>query len=263
MLSCTQDRKELKQIGPIMNVLLIEDDFATAKSLTLSLRKHNMVCSHASTGQQGVEYALNQSYDIIVLDMMLPDISGMEVIDKLRYKKSTTPILVLSAIDNTEHKISALRSGADDYLTKPYSSWELVARIRAIVKRTNDELDDHILQAGKIGIDTSNRILTVNDQPLKLTQKEYDLMELLIQHRGHFVTKEQVVEYLYKHQDQDAHASINVFVCRLRNKLKKASNGLNFIQTSWGLGYRLEENGEEAKGREDLFDSQRKLLEAT
>jgi two-component system, cell cycle response regulator CtrA len=236
----------------MMRVLLIEDDLSTAKSVQLSLLVQDIKCTICHTGYEGVTQATNSQYDIILLDMILPDLDGTEVIYKLRQNKVQTPILILSAITHPDQKIKALKLGADDYMTKPFNNTELIARIKAIVKRANKDIKS-IAHIGKVTIDFNLKTVKVLDKHIHLTDKEYAIVELLALKRTGFSTKEHIMEYLYGNINQAPIKIINVFICRVRKKLEKASGGYNFIQTVWGSGYRLLEEGEKLGARQELF----------
>jgi len=235
-----------------MHVLLIEDDLSTAQSIRLALLRHDIQCTLSSSGYHGIEYATTSKYDIILLDMMLPDSEGTEVIQTLRQRKIETPILILSAINHPEQKIKALQLGADDYMTKPFNLTELVARLNAITKRAHKSIKS-VVHIGKITIDFNLKTIHVLNNYVKLTDKEYSLIELLALTRTRFTTKEHIMAHLYGNAQDIPMKIINVFVCRVRRKLEKASGGYNFIQTVWGMGYRLLDQGERATSRSTLF----------
>lgn len=235
-----------------MRVLLIEDDLSTARSIKLALLVQNIKCTICHTGHEGIKNAISAPYDIILLDMMLPDLDGTDVIHELRHNKIKTPILILSALNNPDQKIKALQLGADDYMTKPFNNIELVARLNAIIKRTKKEAKS-IAHLGKITIDFDLKIIKVLNRYVKLTDKEYALVELLALKRNRFTTKEHIIEHLYGNLNRVPMKIINVFICRVRKKLEDASGGFNFIQTVWGSGYRLLDEGERPSCRQELF----------
>lgn len=235
-----------------MRVLLIEDDISTAQSINLALLAHDIHCTLSSSGHDGIQYALASKYDIILLDMMLPDAEGTEIIHSLRQSKVETPILILSAINHPDQKIKALQLGADDYMTKPFNISELIARLKAINKRAHKSIKS-IVTIGKITIDFNLKTIHVLDTYVKLTDKEYGLIELLALTRTRFTTKEHIMAHLYGNSQDIPMKIINVFVCRVRRKLEKASGGYNFIQTVWGMGYRLLDEGELVTTRRKLF----------
>jgi len=221
-----------------MRVLLVEDDSATAQSIEMMLRSESYVCDTTDMGEDGLEIGKLYDYDIIILDLVLPDIDGYEVLRKLRAAQVQTPILILSGLTGLDDKIKGLGVGADDYLTKPFDRRELVARIQAIVRRSKGHADS-IIRAGKLKVNLDARSVEVNNQPLHLTGKEYGILELLSLRKGATLTKEMFLNHLYGGMDEPEVKIIDVFVCKLRKKLSAATGGDNYIETVWGRGYLL------------------------
>ncbi len=221
-----------------MRVLLVEDDSATAQSIEMMLRSESYVCDTTDMGEDGLEIGKLYDYDIIVLDLMLPDIDGYEVLRRLRAARVQTPILILSGLTGLDDKIKGLGVGADDYLTKPFDKRELVARIQAIVRRSKGHCDS-IIKTGKLTVNLDTRTVEVTGQPLHLTGKEYGILELLSLRKGTTLTKEMFLNHLYGGMDEPELKIIDVFVCKLRKKLASATGGDNYIETVWGRGYVL------------------------
>ncbi len=221
-----------------MRVLLVEDDSATAQSIEMMLRSESYVCDTTDMGEDGLEIGKLYDYDIIILDLVLPDMDGYEVLRRLRIARVQTPILILSGLTGLDDKIKGLGVGADDYLTKPFDRRELVARIQAIVRRSNGHADS-IIRAGKLKVNLDARTVEVNNQPLHLTGKEYAILELLSLRKGATLTKEMFLNHLYGGMDEPEVKIIDVFVCKLRKKLSAATGGDNYIETVWGRGYVL------------------------
>ncbi len=221
-----------------MRVLLVEDDTATAQSIEMMLRSESYVCDTTDMGEDGLEIGKLYDYDIIVLDLMLPDIDGYEVLRRLRAARVQTPILILSGLTGLDDKIKGLGVGADDYLTKPFDKRELIARIQAIVRRSKGH-PDSIIRTGKLKVNLDARTVEVDDQPLHLTGKEYGILELLSLRKGTTLTKEMFLNHLYGGMDEPELKIIDVFVCKLRTKLSSATGGSNYIETVWGRGYVL------------------------
>lgn len=242
-----------------MRVLLIEDDSSTARSIELALAAEGIICDTAEVGSDGIEIGKIYDYDIILLDLMLPDIDGYEVLLRLRSAKVKTPILILSGLSSVDQKIKGLGFGADDYLTKPFNKGELVARIQAIVRRSKGH-SESVVRFDKVAINLDTRIVEVDGTQVHLTNKEYAILELLAMRKGTVLTKEMFLNHLYSSMDEPEIKIIDVFVCKLRKKLAKASGGTNYIETVWGRGYMLkdyEENHgglleEESKANNDL-----------
>jgi len=221
-----------------MRVLLVEDDSATAASIELMLRSEGFICDTTDLGEDGLEIGKLYDYDIIILDLMLPDIDGYEVLRRLRAARVRTPILILSGLGELDHKIKGLGFGADDFLTKPFDRRELIARIQAIVRRAKGH-SESVIRTGKLLVNLDSRVVEVEGQPLHLTGKEYGILELLSLRKGTTLTKEMFLNHLYGGMDEPELKIIDVFVCKLRKKLAVATNGENYIETVWGRGYVL------------------------
>ena len=221
-----------------MRVLLVEDDKATAKSIELMLRSEGFVVDVTDLGEDGLEIGKLYDYDIILLDLMLPDIDGYEVLRRLRAARVGTPILILSGLTELDAKIKGLGVGADDYVTKPFDKRELIARIHAIVRRSKGH-SDNIIRTGRLCVNLDARTVEVDSQPLHLTGKEYGILELLSLRKGTTLTKEMFLNHLYGGMDEPELKIIDVFVCKLRKKLATATSGENYIETVWGRGYVL------------------------
>jgi two-component system cell cycle response regulator CtrA len=223
-----------------MRVLLIEDDSATAQSIELMLKSESFNVYTTDLGEEGVDLGKLYDYDIILLDLNLPDISGYEVLRSLRVSKVKTPILILSGLAGMEDKVKGLGFGADDYMTKPFHKDELVARIHAIVRRSKGHAQS-VVQTGDLIVKLDAKTAQINGVHVHLTGKEYQMLELLSLRKGTTITKEMFLAQLYGGMDEPEIKIIDVFICKLRKKLGSASNGKNYIETVWGRGYILRE----------------------
>jgi two-component system cell cycle response regulator CtrA len=234
-----------------MRVLLVEDDTSTAKSIELMLKSEGFIVDSTDLGEDGLEIGKLYDYDIIILDLMLPDIDGYEVLRRLRGARVRTPILILSGLSEPDKKVRGLGFGADDYLTKPFDKAELIARIQAIVRRSKG-FSESLIRTGKLLVNLDTRTVEVEGQPLHLTGKEYGILELLSLRKGTTLTKEMFLNHLYGGMDEPELKIIDVFVCKLRKKLAAATGGANYIETVWGRGYVLRDpnGGEEVPERE-------------
>ncbi|MEX0923182.1 MAG: response regulator transcription factor [Rhodovibrionaceae bacterium] len=221
-----------------MRVLLVEDDTTTSKSIEMMLRSDGYVCDTTDMGEDGLEIGKLYDYDIIILDLMLPDIDGYEVLRRLRAANVKTPILILSGLTSLDEKIKGLGFGADDYLTKPFDKRELVARLQAIVRRSKGH-SESIIRTGKLAVNLDARTVEAEGKPVHLTGKEYGILELLSLRKGTTLTKEMFLNHLYGGIDEPELKIIDVFVCKLRKKLATATEGDNYIETVWGRGYVL------------------------
>jgi len=219
-----------------MRVLLVEDDPATSRSIELMLTHANLNVYCTDLGEDGIDLAKLYDYDLILLDLNLPDMSGHEVLRQLRLAKIETPILILSGSDDTDNKIRGFGFGADDYMTKPFHREELIARIHAIIRRSKGH-SQSIIRTGQVNVNLDAKSVDVGGKSVHLTGKEYQILELLSLRKGTTLTKEMFLNHLYGGMDEPELKIIDVFICKLRKKLAEATNGDNYIETVWGRGY--------------------------
>ena len=225
-----------------MRILLVEDDPTTSRSIELMLTHANLNVYCTDLGEDGVDLAKLYDYDLILLDLNLPDMSGHEVLRQVRMARIDTPILILSGTDDTESKIKGFGSGADDYLTKPFHREELVARIHAIIRRSKGH-SQSVIKTGLVNVNLDAKTVEVDGTSVHLTGKEYQMLELLSLRKGTTLTKEMFLNHLYGGMDEPELKIIDVFICKLRKKLAEATGGQNYIETVWGRGYVLREPG--------------------
>ena len=223
-----------------MRILLVEDDPATSRSIELMLTHANLNVYATDLGEEGLDLAKLYDYDLILLDLNLPDMPGYEVLRQLRIARVETPILILSGSDDTDSKLKGFGFGADDYLTKPFHREELVARIHAIIRRSKGH-SQSIIQTGMIAVNLDAKTVEANGNTVHLTGKEYQMLELLSLRKGTTLTKEMFLNHLYGGMDEPELKIIDVFICMLRKKLDQATGGSNYIETVWGRGYVLRE----------------------
>src|SRR5262249_18883361 len=228
-----------------MRVLLIEDDSAMARSIELMLRSEGFNVYTTDLGEEGIDLGKLYDYDIVVLDLQLPDMSGFEVLKSLRLAKVQTPVMILSGNAIVEAKVKALGFGADDYMTKPFHKDELVARIQAVVRRSKGH-SQSVITTGKLTVNLDAKTVEVDGSRVHLTGKEYQMLELLSLRNGTTLTKEMFLNHLYGGMDHPELKIIDVFICKLRKKLAVACNGEHYIETVWGRGYVLRDPEEQA-----------------
>lgn len=221
-----------------MRVLLVEDDPTTSKSIELMLTHANVNVYSTDLGEEGIDLAKLYDYDLILLDLNLPDMNGHEVLRQLRMSRIETPILILSGDDNTESKLKGFGFGADDYMTKPFHREELVARIHAIIRRSKGH-SQSVIRTGRVNVNLDAKTVDVEGATVHLTGKEYQMLELLSLRKGTTLTKEMFLNHLYGGMDEPELKIIDVFICKLRKKLSEATGGENHIETVWGRGYVL------------------------
>ena len=221
-----------------MRILLIEDDPATSKSIELMLGHANFNVYTTDLGEEGIDLAKLYDYDLILLDLVLPDINGHDVLRQLRVARIDTPILILSGETDTENKMRGFGSGADDYLTKPFHREELIARIHAIIRRSKGH-SQSIIKTGDIEVNLDGKTVEDRGNTVHLTGKEYQMLELLSLRKGTTLTKEMFLNHLYGGMDEPELKIIDVFICKLRKKLSEATGRENHIETVWARGYVL------------------------
>ena len=227
-----------------MRVLVIEDDRATAQSLELMLKSESFNVYTTDLGEEGLDLGKLYDYDIILLDLNLPDMSGFEVLRSLRVSRVNTPTLILTGLTDIEAKIKGLGFGADDYMTKPFHRDELVARIHAVVRRSKGHAQSKI-EIGNLVVNLDTKTVEIDGARVRLTGKEHQILELLSLRKGTPVTKEMFLTNLYGGIDEPEIKIIDVFICKLRKKLANASGGKNYIETVWGRGYLLRQPTDE------------------
>jgi two-component system, cell cycle response regulator CtrA len=221
-----------------MRVLLIEDDSATAQSIELMLQSEGFNVYTTDLGEEGADLGKVYDYDIILLDLNLPDMSGYDVLKALRVSKVRTPILILSGLASIENKVRGFGFGADDYMTKPFHKEELVGRIHALVRRSKGHAHS-VLEIGELKVNLDTKTVDVNGQRVHLTGKEYRMLELLSLRTGTTLSKEVFLNHLYGGVDEPEAKIIDVFICKLRKKIAAVTDGKHYIETVWGRGYVL------------------------
>ena len=221
-----------------MRVLLVEDDPTTSRSLEMMLTHSNFNVYSTDLGEDAIELSKLYDYDLILLDLNLPDMAGLDVLRQIRLARVDTPILILTGEADTDTKLRGFGGGADDYLTKPFHREELVARIHAIIRRSKGHAQS-VIKTGKISVNLDAKTVDANGHAVHLTGKEYQMLELLSLRKGTTLTKEMFLNHLYGGMDEPELKIIDVFICKLRKKLVEATGGENYIDTVWGRGYVL------------------------
>jgi len=229
-----------------MRVLLIEDEPSTARAIELMLTAEGLNVYSTDLGEEGLDLGKLYDYDIILLDLNLPDMHGYDVLKNLRVAKVETPVLILSGIAEMDSKIRSFGFGADDYVTKPFHREELIARIHAVVRRSKG-YSQSVIRTGKLSVNLDAKTVEVNAARVHLTGKEYAMLELLSLRKGTTLTKEMFLNHLYGGMDEPELKIIDVFICKLRKKLSLACDGENYIETVWGRGYVLRDPDQSAE----------------
>ncbi len=221
-----------------MRVLLVEDDPTTSRSIELMLTHSNFNVYCTDLGEDAIELSKLYDYDLILLDLNLPDLGGIDVLRHIRLARVDTPVLILTGETDTDVKLRSFGVGADDYLTKPFHREELVARIHAIIRRSQGHAQS-VIRTGPLTVNLDAKTVDVDGKVVHLTGKEYQMLELLSLRKGTTLTKEMFLNHLYGGMDEPELKIIDVFICKLRKKLAEATDGQNFIETVWGRGYVL------------------------
>ena len=233
-----------------MRVLLVEDDMTAARGITMVMKSGSAVVDHADTGEEALELLRHYDYDVMILELVLPDMEGFEVLRRMRGARNNTPVMVLSGLARPEARVKALGMGADDVMSKPFDRAELLARIQAVVRRSKG-FSQPTLRLGPVQLNLDSRDVLVHGQPVHLTGKEYAILELLVLRKGMVLTKEAFLNHLYGGMDEPEMKIIDVFVCKLRKKLALAGAG-NVIGTVWGRGYTVREAAAEPVAAREL-----------
>jgi two-component system cell cycle response regulator CtrA len=227
-----------------MRVLLVEDDVTASRGISLMLRGHGAIVDEIDTGEEALELVRHYDYDIVVLDLLLPDMEGYEVVRRMRGARVETPVLILSGLNRPQAKVKGFGMGADDYITKPFDKAELIARIQAVIRRSKG-YSQPLLRIGNLQLNLDSRDVVVEGQTVHLTGKEYAILELLVLRKGMVLTKEAFLNHLYGGIDEPEMKIIDVFICKLRKKLAQAGAG-NLIGTVWGRGYMMRDPNSQA-----------------
>ena len=226
-----------------MNVLIIEDEYSLADAVAETLKNENFNVVIKTNGEDGEDEALTENYDLILLDVMLPGKNGFEILKYLRQMKIQTPIIMLTAKSEIDDKLNGLEHGADDYITKPFSMRELMARVKVILKRTNGIDDGYCLEYGDIVLDVKNTKLKCNDNEIQISGKELELLEQLLINKNQISTKENLIERIWGYDSDAEYNNVEVYITFIRRKLKLINSKVN-IKAVRGIGYKLEEKND-------------------
>lgn len=223
-----------------MRILLVEDDTTLAQNIKKGLTEEDYAVDLIQDGKQAYEQAVSEAYDLIILDIMLPGLNGIDICRGLRQEKIFTPIIILTAKSSTEDKITGLDSGADDYIAKPFSFEELLSRIRSLIRRST--IKETILKVGSLELNPSTHIVKRKGKEIILTGKEYSLLEYFMHHPNQILTREQILSHVWDYSYESMSNIVEVLIRRLRNKIDKDFPGeKRLFSTIRGLGYRLGE----------------------
>ena len=224
-----------------MRLLLIEDDLKIAAFVSKGLKEAGFAVEHASDGKVGLQMALNASYDVAVIDIMLPGLDGLTIIDELRQRRIKLPVIILSAKRSTDERVEGLYAGGDDYLTKPFAFSELLARIQALIRRASDTPEPTRITVGDLAIDLRSRLVTRADKKITLQPREFSLLEYLARNAGRVVSKTMIMEHVWDYNFDPQTNVVESRICRLRDKVDKGFD-TPMIYTLRGIGYVLKDS---------------------
>jgi DNA-binding response OmpR family regulator len=226
------------------NILMVEDDVSIIELVDIHLKDIHCQTTKANNGTDGLRYASKNKYDLIILDIMLPDIDGIEICKRIRAEKNFTPILMLTARSEEIDKIIGLETGADDYLTKPFSIREFIARVKAIIRRSeidNKEksISEEVFTCDSLSIDPQKRKVTLSNTKVELTPKEFDLLYLFMSNPGKSYSRENLLNLVWGYEFSGYEHTVNSHINRLRTKIETDLAAPKYILTTWGIGYRF------------------------
>ena len=221
-----------------MRILLVEDDKKTATFIAKGLQRAGFAVDHAANGEDGLHLALTEPYDAAIVDIMLPPSDGLSLVEELRRKKINTPVILVSAKRSVDDRIRGLQTGGDDYLTKPFAFAELLARVRALIRRASGAPEPTCLKVGALSLDLLRREVWRGEAKLDLQPREFELLEYLMRHAGEVVSKTMLLEHIWGYNFEPQTNVVDVLVCRLRKRLGTESGG-ELIHTIRGVGYVL------------------------
>ena len=223
-----------------MNILIIEDEFSLADAVAETLKDEKFNVTIKTDGESGEDEALTENYDLILLDVMLPKKNGFEILKYLRQEKVNTPVIMLTAKSEMDDKLNGLEHGADDYITKPFAMRELVARVKAVLKRTNQIEDTNLLEFGDLKLDLKNAKLMCNSNEIQINGKELELLEQLLINKNQILSKDILVDRIWGYESEAEYNNVEVYITFIRRKLKLIDSKVN-IKAVRGVGYKLEE----------------------
>lgn len=225
-----------------MRVLVVEDDVGISRFIHQGLKEAGYAVDIAADGRQGINYAIAADYDVIVLDVLLPELDGLSVLKDLRQRGLQTPVLLLTALDTVQDRVLGLDAGADDYLIKPFDFTEMLARLRALLRRPPLQ-SDVVLQVGNLEMDTVQRLVKRGDRPIELSPREFSLLEYLMRHPNQVLSRTQIAQHVWSFDFYGDFKVIDVYIGYLRRKIDRNEH-LSLIQTVRGVGYRISAEGE-------------------
>ena len=227
-----------------MNILIIEDEYSLADAIAETLKNEKFNVNIKTDGEGGEDEALTENYDLIILDVMLPKKNGFDILKELRQEKIKTPIIMLTAKSEIDDKLNGLEHGADDYVTKPFAMRELIARIKAVLKRTNNIENTDCLEYGDLALDLKNAKLKCNNNEIQISGKELELLEQLLINKNQISSRESLTERIWGYESDAEYNNVEVYITFIRRKLKLIESKVA-IKAIRGVGYKLESSNED------------------
>ena len=227
------------------HIVVVEDDRSIADMLCLHLQEQHYQVTHIDDGLKAKQFLLNETYDLVMLDIMLPNYNGLDICKELRQERPIVPILMLTSMNGEADRVIGLELGADDYITKPFSLREAIARVKALLRRSQysqspvDESSSNEVTCKELYIHPSHRLIKLDNQSIELTAREFDLLLHLATHPEQVFSRNQLLDSVWGYSHEGYEHTVNTHINRLRNKLKRTDNKPDFIQTVWGVGYKF------------------------
>ena len=226
-----------------MNILIIEDEYSLADAVAETLKKEKFNVVIKTNGEEGEDEALTENYDLILLDVMLPEKNGFDILKYLKKEKINTPVIMLTAKSEIEDKLNGLEHGADDYITKPFAMRELMARVKAVLKRANNIDNTEMLEYGDIILDLKNAKLKCKENEIQISGKELEIVEQLLLNKNQVLSRENLLERIWGYDSEAEYNNVEVYITFIRRKLKLINSNVN-IKAVRGIGYKLEEKND-------------------
>jgi DNA-binding response OmpR family regulator len=232
----------------VEKILIVDDEIQMQKLISVCIQSNNFDIRAASSGKEAFSLIAKERFDLILLDIMMPEMSGLQLLKSLNQQNIVTPVIIISAIGETDHVVEGLNLGAYDYITKPFEPKELRARVQSVLRRTTQSKEEESSSRHGIVIKEDERLALYKNQIIPFTKKEYDIFTSLFLHPGRVYTRDQLLSLVWEHDDERLNRNVDVHIKNIREKLKLAGIEKNIVQTVWGVGYRIPHDEVKLKG---------------